>query len=319
MSAAVYDSTNTVPIPKPSGYFNRNQKFFAILGPFHRRYLSELIVFLLDAPSIYLLLFIFAVVFTLTLLFWPFYALLGPSFTGKTVMSTMDALTTSFAGLFSQATPWTATNSASLFLVTLQSAIGKLTLSALTALLVLKVSRVPNFLIVSKSLLFHRHEGEWHISFRIGTLYNQVLHGVTARLHVNFKDPITNKKRYTLLDFSSNRFNTDFSIQGPMPINLRHLLSESPMSGVDFEKEEDVKACVSNFMLCVQGFDVSTGRSVGLIERYKWSDDTLKYDRGGAMDDVLVKLSEKEKKRYGKGWGVKFTAFNGVKRTEEMV
>jgi hypothetical protein len=32
-----------------------------------------------------------------------------------------------------------------------------------------------------------------------------------------------------------------------------------------------------------------------------------------------VKLSEKEKKRYGKGWGVKFTAFNGVKRTQEMV
>lgn len=144
------------------------------------------------------------------------------------------------------------------------------------------------------------------------------MHGCTVRLVVNYVDPATRGKRYTLLPFSSDRFNTNFSIQGPMPVNLRCHLPSSALRGINFDDEAQAKAAISNFMLTVHGFDQITGRSLGLVKRYKWSDGTCRYGRDTAMDDVLVKLSaeQKRRKRTKKSWGVKFTAFNGVKAVE---
>ena len=307
----------TPPLPRPKGYMNRNKQLFAILGPFHRRVLSEFFGWLMDKPLSVLVIFIGMSIFVMTLVFWPFYAFLVDDFVQSSsndgTNTVLDAFVVSFGSLFSQSTHWKANNSASVFLITLHGAIGKVTLSGLTALLVMKVSRVPNHLIVTDALLIHKHDGDWHISLRLGTLYYQVVHGCTARLVVSFRDPATNLKRFTLLPFSSDRFNTNFSIQGPMPVNLRCHLPSSALRAIDFDSEDDVREVISNFMLTVHGFDETTGRSLGLVQRYKWSDSTCLYEPGAAMDDVLVKLTNEQKRQKKKSWGVKFTSFNGVK------
>jgi hypothetical protein len=187
--ATVYDieEAATLPaLPRPTGSSaNRNKRLFAILGPFHRRVLAEFFQWLMDRPLGGLLAFIAAAILALTLAFWPFYVLLAGSFaptnsdgvtvgTVETATAAADAFVVSFGALFSQTTHWTANNASSVFLVTLQAGIGKLTLSGLTALLVMKVSRVPNHVIVSDALLVHVYDDEWHISLRLGTLYYQV-------------------------------------------------------------------------------------------------------------------------------------------------
>ena len=184
--ATVYDIEEAAALPalpRPTGSSaNRNKRLFAILGPFHRRVLAEFFQWLMDRPLGGLLAFIAAAILALTLAFWPFYVLLAGSFaptnsdgvtvgTVETATAAADAFVVSFGALFSQTTHWTANNASSVFLVTLQAGIGKLTLSGLTALLVMKVSRVPNHVIVSDALLVHVHDDEWHISLRLGTLY----------------------------------------------------------------------------------------------------------------------------------------------------
>ena len=76
-----------------------------------------------------------------------------------------DAFAVAFASLFSVPTRYTPNSATAVTLVTVEFAVGKLAVAGLTALLVIKVSRVPNNLVLSRFLLVSKPHNNWIITW----------------------------------------------------------------------------------------------------------------------------------------------------------
>ena len=186
----------------------------------------------------------------------------------------------------------------------------------------MKISKVPNNMVVSTRVLVHKRKGKWTISLRIGSLHYQVIHNISIRMFCYADDG--NGMSITNLPAGGFSEAGGAALNGPEPWNIRHVVDEkSPIAHVDFDHEESVKKALSEgFDFFVQGFDATTGRSVGMGRHFGWDPEGpgighIVYAPEGSMDDVMVKMSEEQQNlqpsNAGKKWGINWHGFNALK------
>ena len=221
--------------------------------------------------------------------------------------SVADAFAIAFASLFSVPTRFRANSAAAVTLVTIEFAVGKLAVAGLTALLVIKVSRVPNNIVLSKVILVSKPHNFWVLTLRVGMLHRQTMSGCNIRLTVVKRDSTgTNYRDYNCM-FESSRHSTGYLVLAGQPIDFRHVIDEtSPLCGLDLDgaKLRAMKQSIMAFIVSVHGFDDTTGRSLGIERRYTF--DKLNKTGGyvmlkerGYFADVVLRLSSAQVRRTG--------------------
>ena len=242
----------------------------------------------------------------------------GAAFTGAAVTgasSALDAFAVAFAGFFAVNSGYTCNSPGSVILLTLETAVGKLSLASLTALLVIKVSKVPNNMVLSSRLLVHRRKGQWTLSFRVGCLHFQKIHNFSIRLYyygtVNDQWSIHNLKLGGMVQVDGT------VLSGPEPWNIRHIIDDnSPLKDLDMDDRPSLEKAIEMFDVHIQGFDATTGRSCGLHKVFQWDKGTLVYVPEGEMTDVFVKMTPEQKNmskaNATKDWGIDWNGFNGI-------
>lgn len=293
---------------------------------------------LLNRSYSFLLSFILVGLVGITLVFWvPFIALVGNDPSAIDNCTTIaDALAFAFASLFGVDSHYRAASSTAVFVVTAEVVVGKLAITALTALLVLKISKTPDNCIQSKRILVHKLKGKWTISVRVAVLYDQRLWD--PRIYLSCISNTSNGWMPSTLKWSNHCLGHGFGRLDKLPLNLRHVVDEtSPLWNVNFEDEKEVRRNLNCFILVIAGYDSVTGRTVGHEQRYDWHDNIsgedsrgfISYMPKGRMGDVLVN-SKLLKEFYGASWsgkskgggeeitgGVDWRMFNLIKSPKE--
>ena len=325
-----------------------------------RHFASKLFMDLLNKSYLYLVVFIASAVVSLTtIFFFPFLALILTSDCPSTITATatattraaaaaasnstfissvfncrppiseasnaFDAFAIAFASLFAVPTHYIANSVAAVTLVTLEFAVGKLAVAALTALLVIKVSRVPNNLVLSSRVLIHKPKKQWMLSMRIGILHNQTCSGCNVRLVAVMRKG----GKFISLDlpFDSTKLRAGYIALKQEPMTFCHTIdATSPLYGLNFEKGlHGLKKELLAVILSVHGFDDITGRSLGIERRYnydRWNKTGghMVLKERGYMADVVQRLSEKQKKNLGSSHSlaIQWPNFNLIKETSRV-
>lgn len=312
---------------KPTPSWNESSGIIN-LGAAAPNFFSVLFQQLLNKSYGFLLTFILFGLLLITLLFWvPFIVVVYVDPDAIENCGTVtDALAFAFASLFSVDTHYRAASTASVFVVTAEAVVGKLAITALTALLVLKISKTPDNCIQSRRILVHKLKGKWTLSVRVAILYDQRIW--SPKMTLSCIANTVNGWMPSTLEWSNHCLGHGFGRLDKLPLNLRHVVDDnSPLRSVNFEDEAEVRKNINCFILVIQGFDQVTGRSMGHEQRYDW-EDTRGDGRGlicylprGKMCDVLV--NSKLLKDYYKGTftekggaqigGVDWRMFNMIK------
>eukprot|EP00942_MAST-04A_sp_MAST-4A-sp1_P014424 g14424.t1 len=324
-SSSSANKTFLKPPPiKKKGRKNWAGDTYGIIGGPPLNVVSEIFNQLMNRSYAYLLFFIAQSIVALVLVFWgPFAAIIlnNPNVSVQGATTAIDALAVTFAGLFSVPSAYLCASPGAVLLLTFLNAVGKLAIASLTALLVLKISRVPNNWITSDRAIVHKRNGKWTISLRIGLLHKQVVRNVTIRLFCYAQ--VGNG--VSILNLSGGPFADagGGTIEGPEPMNIRHVVDEtSPLKEIDFNDANALKKAMSEgFDIHIQGFDSLTGRSCGCHSMYSWRANTLIYCPNGKMADSSLKMTEEHialrKSNKGKTWGIDWVGFNGIKMSSE--
>ena len=287
---------------------------------------------LLNGSYTYLIVFIFAAVACLVVLFWiPFIIIVSTENCGGIIavldtspngtsthtsgclpqiegaITVWDAYALAFASLFSVPTRYTPNSATAVTLVTIEVAVGKLAVAGLTALLVIKVSRVPNNLVLSQFLLVSKPHDHWVVTLRVGMLHHQTMSGCNVRLTVVKKDFMSGAFRDYDCAFESSKHSSGFLALSNEPIDFRHVIDKnSPLYDVDLNKDgiRALRKVVLAFIVSLHGFDDTTGRSLGIERRYTFD----RYNKNGGyvvlkargyLADVVYRLSAAQVRRTG--------------------
>ena len=303
---------------------------------------SKLFMDLLNKSYSYLILFIISAVVCLVLVFWfPFIVLVLTNScpgTATTAVSAslnttalvcrpaiseandaFDAFAVAFASLFAVPTHYTANSVIAVTLVTIEFAVGKLAVAALTALLVIKVSRVPNNLVLSHRILLHKPRDHWMLSMRAGILHRQTISGCSFRLVAVMK--VGSKFEMVDLPFQSSKLRAGSIALKQEPITFSHVVDEqSPLYHFDFSSIRNLKKDLLSVNVSIHGFDDTTGRSLGLERKYnydRWNTTGghMVLMERGKLAQVVRRLSDKEVKRSGAKYSlaIEWPNFNLIK------
>ena len=170
-----------------------------------------------------------------------------------------DTVAVAFASLFSVPTRYTPNSAAVVTLVTIEFAVGKLAVAGLTALLVIKVSRVPNNIVLSKLILVSKPRNHWILTLRVGMLHNQTMSGCNVRLIVVKKEPSAGIQISTAFSIPPSTRQV-FWHSHKSPSASRHVVDRnSPLWDVDLD-EGGIRALkvVLAFIVSIHGFDDTT-------------------------------------------------------------
>jgi hypothetical protein len=307
---------HSVEVLRPTKMTNSDESFEQI-GTEPKHFASKLFMDLLNKRYSYLFGFIGFAVVGLVFIFWlPFVALIlsykCPTAGNGTLVcnpplteayTAWDAFAVAFASLFAVPTNYTANNVIAVTLVAIEFAVGKLAVAGLTALLVIKVSRVPNNLVLSSRVLVHKPKDDWKLSMRIGVLHSQTISGAHVRLSAVMRK---DRRFHTVnLPFDSSKLQTGFIALRQEPMSFSHTINEkSPLYSLDFTNVHSLKKELLYIMITVHGFDDITGRSLGIEKRYnydRWNltGGTIFIKERGYMADVVLRLSDSQKKITG--------------------
>jgi hypothetical protein len=324
---------------------------FEQIGHEPRHFASKLFMDLLNKSYMYLLVFIALAVVCLVVVFWlPFLILilsyqcpatsnsmnatLSPSAVSSLSLcrppiseahDAWDAFAVAFASLFSVPTNYSANSVAAVTLVTIEFAVGKLAVAALTALLVIKVSRVPNNLVLSSRVLVHKPNDHWMLSMRIGILHKQTISGLHVRVNAVMRQDGMSKFHDFDLPLDQSKLRAGYNALKQEPMSFSHTVNEnSPLYGLNFSRVHSLKKELLYVILSVHGFDDITGRSLGIEKRYnydRWNKTggTIVVKERGFMADVVLRLSENVKKATGANHSlaIQWPNFNLIKETSK--
>ena len=303
------------------GHVNWAAGTYGTIGGPPSNVLQALFAKLMSKSYIYLLSFIAQCILALTLLFWgPFAAIVlaAPGEAVRGAFTAVDALAVTFAAIFSVPSAYVCTAPEAVILLTILYAVGKLAIASLTALLVLKISQVPNNFVCSDRAIIHQRNGEWTISLRLGLLHKQVVRNITIRMfcYAQVGNGIS------ILSLHAGPFAAagGLTMEGPEPINIRHVVNESsPLNELDWNDQKVVEGALSEGVdLHVHGFDSTTGRSCGIHSMFRWDDGTIVYAPNGRMADSATAMTPDQiklrKSNHGKKWGIDWKNFNGIVR-----
>ena len=186
----------------------------------------------------------------------------------------------------------------------------------------MKISKVPNNIVCSTRVLIHKRKDKWTISLRLGALHYQMIQNISIRMFCYADDG----HGMSITNLPAGKFSEvgGAALSGPEPWNIRHVVDEnSPIKHVDFGAEESVKeALEEGFDIFVQGFDATTGRSVGMQRHFGWDPEEagsgyVVYAPEGSMASSMVKMTVEEQALHpsnaGKKWGIDWRGFNALK------
>ena len=302
--------------------------FYGIIGGPPRACIAAMFAALMQRSYLYLLGFIAQAILVIVAVFWgPFTIIIysDPDVAVTGATSVLDALAVTFAGFFAVPSGYVAVAPAAVLLLTFTNAIGKLAVASLTALLVMKISKVPNNIVASTRALIHKRKGKWTISVRLGTMHFQMIHNISIRMYCYADDG--NSMSIACLPAGGFSENGGATLAGPEPWNIRHVVDDkSPLAFVDFDGgiEPVKKALGEGVDLFVQGFDATTGRSVGLHRHYLWEHEEypnlghIVFAPEGSMADAITKMSPEQQQsgppsNANKRWGIDWRGFNALK------
>ena len=106
---------------------------------------------------------------------------------------------------------------------------GRLILAGVTAILVVKASKVRNNLVISEKVLVHKKkDGFWYISCRVGSMYKQNIFGTCIRITCISPLGSINKSMYNKGNLAINlpiydALNDGAFQLGGIPRNVRHV------------------------------------------------------------------------------------------------
>ena len=129
--------------------------------------------------------FLVAIVFLVTLLFWvPFLLLYSlDALDCENVDSILDTLALAFSTLLNVQSQYAPKSGLVVIAISIESMFGRLILAGVTAILVVKASKVRNNIVISEKVLVHKkNDGYWYISCRVGSMYKQNIFGTYIRI-----------------------------------------------------------------------------------------------------------------------------------------
>ena len=318
------DDSSAAAVPRikiGKGKVNLAANMYGTVGGPPSNVLQALFAKLMTKSYGFLLLFIFQCIMALTLLFWGPFATIVLSAPGEAIQgasTAVDALAVTFAAIFSVPSAYVCTSPEAVILLTLLYAVGKLAIASLTALLVLKISQVPNNFVSSDRAIIHRRNGKWTISLRIGLLHKQIVRNVSIRMFCYAR--VGNGVSVLSLHAGPWAEAGGLTMEGPEPINIRHVVdASSPLAELDWNDLAVIKNVLGEGVdVHVHGFDATTGRSCGIHSMYKWDDGTLVHVPEGRMADSATAMTLEQiklrKSNRGKKWGIDWGKFNGIVR-----
>ena len=272
-------------------------KLMGVIGTQPPNWASQLFQMLLNRSYGYLLSFIAVSLLSLTLLFSIPYVLLVRLDPGSIVgaETAADAISFAFASFFGVPTRFQAASNSAIIVATTEIAVGKLAVTGLTALLVLKISKTPNNIVVTERVLIHKKGDKWHLSIRAAVLYEQRLYH--PKIWLSTIANTTGGWMPATLPWQNHCLGHGFGRLDGLPMNLRHCVdANSPLRDINFESEDAVKGNIMAIIIVIQGFDKVTGRSVGYEQRYDWDPKNgqgkIIYLPTGEMCDILIPSSK---------------------------
>ena len=321
VASSAEQSSGPPPIKLGRGKVNWAAGTYGTIGGPPSNIISGVFASLMSKSYLYLLLFIAQCIFMLTLIFWgPFAAIIlsAPHEAVIGASSALDALAVTFAAIFSVPSAYVCTSPGAVILLTVLYAVGKLSIASLTALLVLKISQVPNNFVTTDRAIIHKRNGKWTMSLRLGLLHQQIVRNISIRMFCYAK--VGNGISILALNAGPFAEAGSFAMEGPEPINIRHVVDEnSPLKEIDWEDRSQLEEALSEGLdVHVHGFDSLTGRSCGIHKMYRWDDQTLVYEPEGKMADSAIYMQPEHirlhKSNVGKKWGIDWKNFNGIVR-----
>ena len=320
------NSDGPPPIATNLSRYNFAKETYGTIGGPPINLLAGIFAKLMNGSYFYVLFFIFQCISVIVLLFWPFFIVVVVSNPNKAILgatTAYDAFAITCAGLFSVPSNYICNDPTALLILTLETAVGKLAVAGLTALLVLKISRVPNNLVVTSRLLVHKRNGKWTLSFRIGALHFQKIRNMSIRLFCYGTDG--SQYRIQHLDAGSFSVAGGVNLAGPEPWNIRHVVDEnSPIKHYHWDDLEKLKVELEEADVSISGFDATTGRNCGLHRKWEWvaadkssQNGQIVYSESAKMADVFVKMTKDQIKlrrsNEGKTWGIDWKGFNAIR------
>ena len=246
--------------------------------------------------------FLLAIVLLVTLLFWvPFLLLYSlDALDCENVDSILDTLALAFSTLLNVQSQYAPKSGLVVIAISIESMFGRLILAGVTAILVVKASKVRNNLVISEKVLVHKkNDGYWYISCRVGSMYKQNIFGTHIRITCITPRGSMNNSKYNKGNLAVNLPIYDalddgaFQLGG-IPRNVRHRVDEkSPLFGAvqDFESHEDTKNLLTSIFVHVSGIDELTGRGVGKTRCFLFANSTILHSKHAKFNDVIVSKS----------------------------
>ncbi len=247
------------------------------------------------------------IILVVTIFFWiPIYIIYSMDTLSITnVNEFWDTVALAFSTLLNIQTQYVPTSPGAIIALAIESGFGRFILAAVTAILVVKASKVQNNIVLSENALIHKKpDGFWYISVRVGCLYDQNIFASHIRLtcitpincineyhgsNGNGKyqgNLAVNLKLYDALE------DGEFQLGG-IPRNVRHRIDEqSPLYDAikNFGNPDQWQTTpvISALYLHFNGIDELTGRGVGKSRVYTNHANTIKYYEHGRLQDVIL-------------------------------
>ena len=221
------------------------------------------------------------------------------------VNNVSDTVALAFSTLLNIQTHYIPTSPGAIIALAIESGFGRFILAGVTAVLVVKASKVQNNIVLSENALIHKKaDGFWYISVRVGCLYEQNI--FASQIRLTCITPINCINAYENIngtgEYHGNRAvnlkiydaleDGHFQLGG-IPRNVRHRIDEhSPLYGAieSFGNPGQWKSTpvISSLFLHFSGVDKLTGRGVGKTRVYTEKENTIKYLENGRFRDVIL-------------------------------
>ena len=228
-----------------------------------------------------------------TILFWiPMAALYSVNSLSVTnINSIADTFALACTTLLSIPSVYVPTTATAVIVISIETGVGRLILAGVTAVLVVKASKVQNEIVISEKLLCHKFHGSWYLSLRVGVMYGQRIYGSQFRMATVGNIPgqagDVNMVNLKLHDIA----NTGGIEMGGVPRNIRHRIDEtSPLFHlVDFlENSKDFSGYLQSIYFFLNGVDELSGRGVGKSRCYQLSSGDIVVNKHARLHDVVI-------------------------------
>ena len=247
------------------------------------------------------------IILVVTIFFWiPIYIIYSMDKLSITnVNDFWDTVALAFSTLLNIQTQYIPTSPGAIIALAIESGFGRFILAGVTAVLVVKASKVQNNIVLSENALVHKKaDGFWYISVRVGCLYEQNIFASQIRLTcitpfncINAYESINGTGEYhgnraVNLKIYDALEDGEFQLGG-IPRNVRHRIDEqSPLYGAieifGNPAQWETTPVISALYLHFNGTDELTGRGVGKTRVYTKKENTIKYLENATLQDVIL-------------------------------